>query len=256
MSESILNYYPYPSNWKDLQEKTAKLLSECGFYTEIEKMIETVRVNVNIDVYVENTVVIPKSIILIECKCWGNPVPQTIIHAFRSVVSDYGPNFGYVITKNGFQKGAYAAASNTNIQLLTWEEFLLLFRENWRERMFWRIWNRYNNILHYRSNRRLDGITNTEHFLKLDDSTKFRYDGLVKETSGFFTDRDLFPNSLLANYHGKISFPLTLKLKSEEEIFETQSQLFDKIIQEQNKALEEFDNLFKNRIRVLSENWG
>jgi len=251
-----LSYYPYPTDWKDLQRKTAKLLSECGFHTEIEKPINTCRGNVAVDVYVENSVVIPKSIYLIECKYWENSIPQSIIHSFRTVVTDYGANHGYIITKKGFQKGAYAASSKTNIELLTWEEFIELFKQTWKERMFWRIFNRYNNISYYRGGYVGDLLEKKHISQELNINSKKNYEDLIQASNVFINDKHLFPDFILSVKNEEIKFPSTLKILNDPETYKNESQLFDKIILEQDKLLFKFDEIFKKKIRKIDEIWG
>jgi len=106
-------------------------LQECGLHSEIEKDIQTVRGVVNIDVYAEDYDSQPKIIYLIECKHWQSAVPKTIVHAFRTVVADYGANWGFIVSSGGFQSGAFEAAANSNIRLLTWEKFQKLFVLRW-----------------------------------------------------------------------------------------------------------------------------
>lgn len=124
-----------PDNWKDLQIKVAQLLSDIGFDSEIEKDIETVRGKVNIDVFSVNNSEKPTTVILAECKNWNKNVPKSVVHSFRTVINDYGANFGFIISKVGFQKGAYEAIINSNIQLFSWFEFQEYFKEKWLEVM-------------------------------------------------------------------------------------------------------------------------
>lgn len=67
----------------------------------------------------------------VECKYWTARVPQHVVHSFRTVTSDIGVNSGYIVSKAGFQAGAFQAAENTNIKLLTWDEFQSTFAEQW-----------------------------------------------------------------------------------------------------------------------------
>jgi restriction system protein len=50
-------------------------------------------------------------------------VPQTVTHAFRTVVAEAGAHVGYLISSAGFQSGAIDAAQSTNLKLVTWEQF-------------------------------------------------------------------------------------------------------------------------------------
>jgi hypothetical protein len=126
-----------PHDWKELQQKVAKILQECGFNAEIEKTIDTVRGKVEIDVYAEEIIDGRKNIILCECKNWKQNIPQNVIHGFRSVMSDTGSNNGYIITTSDFQSGSKKANEFTNIELLTWEEFQKVFLESWYIKCFY-----------------------------------------------------------------------------------------------------------------------
>ena len=125
-----------PTNWQDLQNQVAKILTECGFNVDVEKTITTVRGDVEVDVYAEETVKGRKYIILCECKHWKANIPKNVIHGFRTVMQDVGANSGYVIVTSDFQSGAFTAAELTNIDLVTWEQFQELFNESWLENYF------------------------------------------------------------------------------------------------------------------------
>ena len=126
----------HPATWKDLQDAAGRILSECGYHAETDKTIETARGPVNVDVYASDTSRSPQITFLVECKHWASAVPKTIVHAFRSVVSDFGANVGYIVSSAGFQSGAYAAAGNSPIRLVTWEEFQADFLDQWIENYF------------------------------------------------------------------------------------------------------------------------
>ncbi len=120
-----------PTDWRDLQEQTARILGECGFDVEVEKVVDLVRGKVEVDVFAEEDVDGRRSRILCECKHWQARVPQEVIHAFRTVVADSGANVGYLISSAGFQAGAFSAAELTNLRLVTWEEFQAEFEKTW-----------------------------------------------------------------------------------------------------------------------------
>ena len=125
-----------PSTWQQLQSDVAQILSECGFNVEIEKKIQTVRGKVELDVYAEETIKGRKYTIACECKHWKFRIPQSVIHSFRSVVSDFGANIGYIISLNGFQSGSIKASDYTNVELVTWKDFQDKFEESWLEQYF------------------------------------------------------------------------------------------------------------------------
>jgi restriction system protein len=122
-----------PADWKALQADVAQILDECGFAVEIEKRLETARGRVEVDVWAEESVAGRRYVLLCECKHWRANVPQGVIHAFRTVVTDSGANIGYIISSSGFQAGAFSASDLTNIRLLTWEELQEEFTRTWIE---------------------------------------------------------------------------------------------------------------------------
>ncbi|GAI12096.1 unnamed protein product, partial [marine sediment metagenome] len=139
-----------PNDWKDLQQQVSQILQECGLETDLERSIETARGSVEIDVYAEDKTQTPYVIYLCECKRWTSSVPQTIVHAFRTVVTDYGANFGLLISSRAFQSGAYEAAKNTNMRLLNWIEFQELFVERWiNNYMLPRIYREADPLIEY-----------------------------------------------------------------------------------------------------------
>ena len=125
-----------PSTWQNLQNSVGQILRECGFDVEVEKVVSSVRGNVEIDVYAEEEVQGRAYRIICECKHWRSRVPQQIIHGFRTVTADVGAHKGYIISSNGFQSGSFSAAELTNIELMTWEEFQTAFEPTWLERYF------------------------------------------------------------------------------------------------------------------------
>jgi len=120
-----------PIDWKDLQNQVSDVLSKSGLASETNKAVKTVRGSVNIDVYAEDNTTQPTTTYLCECKHWRENVTKTIVHAFRTVVLDYGANWGFIISSSGFQSGAYEAAEKSPIRLLTWDEFQELFVDRW-----------------------------------------------------------------------------------------------------------------------------
>lgn len=119
-----------PAHWKELQNNVAEILNECGYETLVEKTIQTVRGNVTIDCFAEKQNG-HRTIIFAECKFWSKRIPQSIVHSFRTVVNDSGANSGFIISKAGFQKGAIDAVENSNITLMTYNEFLERHQMEW-----------------------------------------------------------------------------------------------------------------------------
>ena len=126
-----------PEDWRALQVEVARLLDECGFQeVEVEKTVQTVRGEAEIDVWAEEAVKGRKYLTVCECKHWKANVPQTVVHAFRTVVTDIGAHVGYIVSIAGFQDGAFKASEATNVELVTWEQLQTKFEPSWYETYF------------------------------------------------------------------------------------------------------------------------
>jgi restriction system protein len=169
-----------PTDWRQLQSEVGRILEECGFTVEVEKTVQTVRGEVELDVYAEEEVRGRRYSIICECKHWKSRVPQNVIHAFRTVVADIGANIGYIVSSSGFQQGAFKASDLTNVSLVTWEEFQNAFERTWLEEYFSpQIAERLDPLLTY-----------AEPFLplwfpKLSEADKQRYLALKKRYDEF-----------------------------------------------------------------------
>lgn len=181
----------HPNSWKDLQNKVAQILERCGFNTEIEKTIKTARGEVEIDVYGEELIDGRKYSLLCECKFWGTNIPQTIIHGFRTIISDIGANIGYIITTSDYQSGAKKTIENTNVVLLTWESFQELFFESW-----------YMNYFYTTLNNELvidDSYHWVEWFDDLTNKDKNKYFQLRNELDELSEVKNFFPAPFIKN---------------------------------------------------------
>lgn len=125
-----------PKNWKSLQDEVATILKECNFNVETEKVISSIRSNIEIDVFAKEEIEGREYSILCECKYWDTNIPQHVIHSFRTVLNDIGANIGYIISKKSFQKAAYDAVKSTNIKLCSYSDFLSEFETTWLKRYF------------------------------------------------------------------------------------------------------------------------
>jgi hypothetical protein len=124
-----------PGDWRELQAMVGQLFAEMGCEVEVGKVVDNVRGAKEIDVYVRDTSVAPAALYLCECKHWQRAVPQEIVHSFRTVLQDTGAHRGYIISSGGFQSGAFEAAKNTNLDLLSFPELQDIFFDRWRMSM-------------------------------------------------------------------------------------------------------------------------
>lgn len=128
--KSKARYSDPPSDWRSLQDKVCQIFSDMGYKARVAKKVRTARGRVEIDVLAEKGDK-NKTIICCECKHWKVRVPQSVVHAFSSVIQNYGANTGYIISRAGFNSGAYRAARFTNIHLHTWDQFKQTFEAEW-----------------------------------------------------------------------------------------------------------------------------
>lgn len=119
-----------PKTWIELQVMVAHYFNYSGYQAITPYKIETVRGEVEVDVFVKTDNELGNRVIC-ECKFWNTPIPQEKIHAFRTVAADSGASLGIIISKVGFQEGAMLAADKSNIKLFTWEQFLEYLFEKW-----------------------------------------------------------------------------------------------------------------------------
>jgi len=142
-------YAQEPSDWRDLQDKVASILNVCGCESEVERTIETARGDVDVDVHAIDKSISPNLVYLCECKLWSKAVPKSVVHSFRTVVSDYGAHIGFLISRNGFQSGAYEATKNSNIRLVNWFEFQDIFISRWKDRRYVEVRQLFDRLFDY-----------------------------------------------------------------------------------------------------------
>ncbi|MDR7074724.1 hypothetical protein J2X07_003721 [Fictibacillus barbaricus] len=129
-----------PVSWRDLQKCVAEIFEDMNYQVlEDAKSFELRGGDtVDLDVWVMDKESPSKFIYIIECKYWKKKVNKEKVHALRTVVSDAGASIGYIISKSEFQEGALEAAKQTNIRLLTWDEFQMTFENQWVKKMLTR----------------------------------------------------------------------------------------------------------------------
>ncbi len=119
------------TDWRELQQRVAAILRESGLIAEVGRRLRLARGAVEIDVYATDPTMTPPAVYLCECKRWRTRVPQAEVQAFRTIVSDAGAHFGLFVSAAGFQAGAFEVVEHTNVHLLGWQEFQVLFLERW-----------------------------------------------------------------------------------------------------------------------------
>jgi hypothetical protein len=114
--------------WRQYQRDTAVALEELGFKTEIEAEVKGARGKHKIDVFASKFVAGIQLRYAAECKFWKTKVPKAEALTFLAVVNDIGANIGLLFTESGCQPGAHKATDNTNVKILSLDEFRELNR--------------------------------------------------------------------------------------------------------------------------------
>ncbi|WP_406307999.1 restriction endonuclease [Streptomyces griseoaurantiacus] len=110
--------------WEEYQTKVSEILSQFGFATKVEEVIEGARGRHEIDVTARIRYAGIEQLWIVECKKWKRPVPKERILAFSSIVDDVGADRGLIFAEGGFQAGAVRASRNTSITLTNLTDFL------------------------------------------------------------------------------------------------------------------------------------
>ncbi len=108
--------------WYKFQEEIKEHFLSIGADAETNVTMQGVRTSHDIDVVVKTKFLGDELLWLVEAKCWNSKITKDKVLTFHSIVEQIGADSGFIISKKGFQKGAYEAANNTCIRLKTFEE--------------------------------------------------------------------------------------------------------------------------------------
>lgn len=235
-----------PKNWRDLQKKVGRIFREIGYETYVDKEIELARGKVKIDVFAKDRSQLPNIIYLCECKNWNRRVPKTIIHSFRTVVLDFGANYGIIISKKGFQKGAIEASEKTNIKLVDWFGFQEMFEEKWLPAISYKLYDKFEALIDYTEplpgaalDRKLDRLSED----KLQEFRKLHW--AYMEVGMRIVNLRFGDILTKEGYKKEIKFPFKIKIpkKNEEITISSLREYINFLSYYGKKALKEFNNL-------------
>ncbi len=128
--------HPFPSDWRQLQAGVCRLFNEVGLTADVEVTLSTPRGSVTVDVHAVDENSVDRIQYLVECKNWSTAIPQTVVHAFTTVMHETGANLGFIVSQHGLQAGAHGYTDNTNIQGLTYLELQQRYLQPWWEKHF------------------------------------------------------------------------------------------------------------------------
>lgn len=230
-----------PETWQELQNYVGKMFDECGFETEVSKIVNLVRGQKEIDVYAKDTESEYQSVILIECKFWNKPIPQETIHSFRTVMNDFGANLGFIVSKVGFQSGSYKAVEKTNIKLVTLEELEKVYYRKWLKSMPKKYMELADKLFPYWDPSGGKMPTSRE---------KFNWDNNRLVHDAYKPICSIGPWDLEEKNYLKRKFPMTIPVIDDElnqigiEVIDTYRKYFDIVERDKDKALKHFKILY------------
>jgi len=88
---------PLPKDWRDLQAGVQRIFRNVGLSADVEVDLETPRGSVNVDVLAVDVRSVDKIRYIVECKNWGNAIPQAVVHSFTTVMHETGAKLLYKI---------------------------------------------------------------------------------------------------------------------------------------------------------------
>jgi hypothetical protein len=109
-------------SWRSYQENVAGFFRSLGYTATVEAKVEGARGQHAIDGLVTFRKHNFDCKWVVECKDWDSAVPKEKVLALASIVMDVGADKGIIVSKSGFQSGAYSVANNTNILLTGLDE--------------------------------------------------------------------------------------------------------------------------------------
>lgn len=111
-----------PPAWKEYQEAAAAYYRELGLCAETDETIVGVRGRHAVDVVVRGYRAGVNFLWIVECKWWNRRVPKAAVLTLSGIMLDVGADRGIILSRRGFQSGAPAMATESNISLTSLEE--------------------------------------------------------------------------------------------------------------------------------------
>jgi hypothetical protein len=116
--------------WADYQDEAAEFFRSLGLFAQTNVTIEGARGRHDVDVEVRGQRAGQQLLWIVECKQWKTPVRKQHVATLISIVQDVGADRGILLSEVGFQSGAVALATRSNIMLTSLAE---LRQESTRE---------------------------------------------------------------------------------------------------------------------------
>ncbi|MGY1719206.1 restriction endonuclease [Blastococcus sp. SYSU DS0552] len=108
--------------WADYQEEAAQFFRSLGLFALTDVTIEGTRGRHDVDVEVRGERAGQQLLWIVECKRWKTRVSKLHVAALTNIVQDVGADRGILLSEVGFQSGAVALATRSNIRLTSLAE--------------------------------------------------------------------------------------------------------------------------------------
>lgn len=105
--------------WLHYQEQAGAVFKRLGCSVSIDAKVQGVRSNHRVDVLVSSRGGDCHRYGIFECKYLKRRVTESAVETLKFIVTDVGADKGFLLSEVGFQPAAVAAASFTNIGLLS-----------------------------------------------------------------------------------------------------------------------------------------
>ncbi|GBG35815.1 restriction endonuclease [Mycobacterium montefiorense] len=119
--------------WKEYQEATATYYRALGLSAETDETIDGARGVHKIDVAVRGYRAGVRFLWIVECKYWNRRVDKSVVSTLRDIVQDVGADRGIILSRRGFQSGAPALATKSNITLTSLDELQTDTEDEYKE---------------------------------------------------------------------------------------------------------------------------
>jgi hypothetical protein len=120
-----------PGSQQDLQQLTSEFWEQCGYATQVDCEIVTAEGIMTIGLCAYDGSDRANPLYLCECRYWSDPVSDSTIRTFGSIVRSSNVKSGFILSRNA---QAYASSSideTVDIRLLTWQDFQEHFSKQW-----------------------------------------------------------------------------------------------------------------------------
>ena len=108
--------------WRAYQEEAAAHFRSLGMTADTDVSLVGVRTGHNVDVAVSFRRAGMDFLWVVECKHHARRVSKDRVLALRAIVDDLGADRGVLLAENGFQSGAVAASTGTNVLVTSLQE--------------------------------------------------------------------------------------------------------------------------------------